>query len=152
MEFVSGGGGGAAMDALFALHGARWRARGEAGVFDGPRCEAFYREIAARFGRHGWLRLLTLSLDDRVVGASLDFQARSRAYHYIGGFDPQFGSLAIGALMLEQLIGRAVRDGAYEFDFLRGQEDYKRRWGGVARPQYRIRTRQSVEAEHAGGA
>ncbi|MGJ4944827.1 GNAT family N-acetyltransferase [Bradyrhizobium sp. HKCCYLS1011] len=147
-----------AMDVLFALHHARWRARDEAGVLHGSEREAFYREVAARFARHGWLRLLTLSLGDRVVGASFDFQVRGRAYHYIGGFAPELGMLGIGSLMLQQLIARAIRDGAGEFDFLRGEEDYKRRWGGVPRPHYRIRPKQVAETarktedKHAGAA
>jgi CelD/BcsL family acetyltransferase involved in cellulose biosynthesis len=141
-----------AMDQLFALHGARWRARGEEGVLHGATLESFYRDIAARFSHLGWLRLSTLSVGDHLAGACLGFQLRGRAYHYIAGFDPEFAGFAIGQLMLHQIITRAARDGAYEFDFLRGEEDYKRRWGGTPRPQYRIRARwnQSRDVARAG--
>jgi CelD/BcsL family acetyltransferase involved in cellulose biosynthesis len=150
MEFAAEPSVDRAMDQLFALHGSRWQARGECGVLDGV--EAFYREIAGRFARLGWLRLSTMSLGGRVAGACLGFQLRGRAYHYIGGFDPELAGYAIGHQMLHQIIACAARDGAYEFDFLRGEEDYKRRWGGASRPQYRIRvrSRQAMEAERAG--
>ncbi len=141
------------MDILFALHGSRWAARGQSGVLCGGDLDSFYRDVAARFARPGWLRLSHLAIGDHNVGACLGFQLRGRAYHYISGFDPALARLGIGALMLHEIIERAVRDGAREFDFLRGEEDYKRRWGGVARPQGRIRMkRQNVEVARAGAS
>jgi CelD/BcsL family acetyltransferase involved in cellulose biosynthesis len=135
------------MEVLFALHGSRWRMRGQAGILHGAELEGFYRDIAARFARRGWLRLSVLWLGDRVAGACLGFQLRGRAYHYIAGFDPELQEFAVGHLMLQQIIERAASDGAYEFDFLRGEEDYKRRWGGASRPQYRIQTRPGLRSE-----
>lgn len=64
---------------------------------------------------------------------------RDRTHSYIGGFDPRFAACSPGALVLEHALAEAVRERASEFDFLRGREAYKYRWGGRDRPQYRVR-------------
>jgi CelD/BcsL family acetyltransferase involved in cellulose biosynthesis len=64
------------------------------------------------------------------------FADRSRAYAYIGGFDPAVPHPGLGAMMVGHAIRRALGDGLREFDFLRGREPYKYAWGAVDRPGY----------------
>jgi Acetyltransferase (GNAT) domain len=45
------------------------------------------------------------------------------------------------ALVIDYAIRAAVREGAAEFDFLRGREAYKYRWGATDRLTYRRRLR-----------
>jgi CelD/BcsL family acetyltransferase involved in cellulose biosynthesis len=123
---------------LFDLHAARWRALGEGGVL--CDVEAFHNEIAERFSRRGWLRLYRLYVGDRLIAVNYGFTLRGRAYSYIGGFDPGLAHLGAGGILLYRAIRDAAEEGADDFDFLRGEEQYKLRWGGKGRPQYRIRS------------
>jgi hypothetical protein len=127
-----------ALDELFRLHRYRWRARGMDGVLSEDAVEAFHREIAERFARQHWLRLYCLYLEDRMIAANYGFSLRQHAYSYIGGFDPEFVSLGPAAMVIHHGIQAAAQEGAVDFDFLRGPEPYKYRWGGKSRPQYRI--------------
>jgi CelD/BcsL family acetyltransferase involved in cellulose biosynthesis len=129
-----------AQNGLFALHACRWCARGESGVLDNPSLEAFHREVAERFVRSGWLRLYCLYFGEQIVAANYGFFLKRRAYYYIGGFDPQFANLSPAGILLQHAISAASTEGALEFDFLRGGEPYKYRWGGHDRPQYRVRS------------
>jgi CelD/BcsL family acetyltransferase involved in cellulose biosynthesis len=61
-------------------------------------------------------------------------QMSGRAYFYIGGFNPRFGGVSPGSLVVREAIRCAIGDGAMSFDFLAGQEAYKYRWGAVDRP------------------
>jgi len=71
-------------------------------------------------------------------GIEASFCVKRRGYSYIGGFAPEFAQLGAGRLIMNAIIDQAAAEGATEFDFLRGQEDYKLRWGGKIVQQYRV--------------
>jgi CelD/BcsL family acetyltransferase involved in cellulose biosynthesis len=127
------------LDALFRLHAARWRERGEGGVLDEAAVRAVLADAAAGFLARGWLRLYALRIGGRTAAVQLGWAARRRAYYYIGGWDPAFAKLSPGALLVEHAVREAVREGAREFDFLRGREAYKYAWGARDQPQFRRR-------------
>jgi CelD/BcsL family acetyltransferase involved in cellulose biosynthesis len=51
----------------------------------------------------------------------------------MGGFDPAFASASPGTLTVSRAIASAQRDQLAEFDFLRGGEAYKYRFGAINR-------------------
>lgn len=125
------------LDALFALHEARWRRRREPGTLADPVVRSFHREAAAALLRAGALRCYALRLDGRIVGVFYGFADRRRTYYYLGGFDPELERLSPGSLVVAHAVREAMRDGARELDFLRGREAYKYRWGAADEPTYR---------------
>lgn len=124
-------------DALLRLHAARWSAAGQPGVLADAAVRRFHREAACGLLRAGVLRLYGLRIGGEVAAALYGFQAHGRAYYYVGGFDPAFGPLSPGTLVVGHAIEEAVREGCREFDFLRGREEYKYRWGAADRPTRR---------------
>ena len=133
------------LDLLFELHGSRWMSRGGDGVFSEDRVCAFHRDVARRFLRRGWLRLYVARLRTKSVASNYGFHVRRRSYSYIGGFDPSIARLSPGGLAIQHAIADAVQDGAREFDFLRGAEPYKYRWGAHDRRQYRLRLTSNID-------
>ena len=123
----------AALADLFRLHEKRWRDRGEAGVLAEPQVRAFHREAARAFCEAGILRLYRLSIAGAVVGVYYGFHCNGNAYAYLGGFEPDMPRLSPGAQLLHHAICAAIADGAGEFHFLRGGENYKYAWGAVDR-------------------
>lgn len=117
-----------AMDAFFELHKARWQRRGLPGAFVGRRIQAFHRDWAATAQRMGWLWLSTLVLEGRPVGSIYAMRFGKACYFYQAGFDPAAKALSPGTLLVAHTIRRAIAEGLEEFDFLRGDEPYKRRW------------------------
>lgn len=122
---------------LFRLHALRWRGRGQPGVLDGDVIEAFHREAARRSLRSGMLRLYALRVGADVIAVFYGFTHGKRAYFYLSGFDPEFKNLSPGTLIVAHAIEAAAREGAEEFDFLRGREPYKYWWGAEDRLTYR---------------
>jgi CelD/BcsL family acetyltransferase involved in cellulose biosynthesis len=116
------------MGALFRLHQRRWRGRGLPGVFSGARVQAFHRELAARCAERGWLRLHALRLDGQARAVLYCFRFGSTGYYYQGGFEPELARYSPGTVLTAHAIQTAIRDGAREFDFLRGDEPYKYVW------------------------
>jgi CelD/BcsL family acetyltransferase involved in cellulose biosynthesis len=127
---------GELLKAFYALHGARWRRQGLCGVLADDAVRGFHAEAAPALMAMDALRLYALRLDERIVAALYGFMTKGRFYHYLAGFDPDLARLGLGTLMIGHALEQAVREGAEEFDFLRGGEPYKYRWGATDRPSY----------------
>lgn len=137
------------LDTLFALHEARWGARGQPGVLRDRRVQAFHRRSARGLYEIGALRLYVLFWQERPAAALYAMTHRGRLYYYIGGFDPGLRRYSVGSLIIAHAIEEAIREGAFELDFLRGREPYKYRWGAVDRSSYGRTLRHAPEK---GGA
>lgn len=112
------------LDALFALHAARWPGR----KTDFLAREAFHREFAACALERGWLRLWLLEADGQTVAAWLGFRFGGVESYYQAGRDPAWDHASVGFVLLVHSIREAARDGADEYRFLLGGEEYKHRF------------------------
>ena len=118
---------------LVRLHEARWQSRGEPGVLADPRVRRCHSLALEPLSRHGLLRFYVLSISGQAASVYLGFQHQGRAYGYLVGFDPDYAFESPGTILLAHAIEEAVREGAREFHFLRGKEDYKYGWGASDR-------------------
>ena len=121
------------LDHLVRLHGARWATRGENGVLADDPVRRFHALALPRLAEAGLARLWMLTIAGQVVGAYYGLQDATRAYAYLGGFDPGFSFESPGTVLIGHAIETARREGAAEFHFLRGQETYKYEWGATDR-------------------
>ncbi|HEY3284012.1 MAG TPA: GNAT family N-acetyltransferase [Armatimonadota bacterium] len=126
------------MEAFFRLHQARWNKRWMPGQMAGARTRAFHLEAARGLLRRGKLRLHYLRLDGATVASLYCFSHGGVGYYYLGGFDPALSRYGIGTLLTAEAMMCAIDEGCREFDFLRGQESYKYRWGCLERINYRL--------------
>jgi CelD/BcsL family acetyltransferase involved in cellulose biosynthesis len=122
-----------ALDDLFRLHGARWRARGQTGVLATPRRQKFHRAVCSAFLKNGWLRLWTLRCNEKPVCVLLNYFYNGKYYFFIGGFDPEYSRWSVGVCLFSRIFRHAIEEGATEFDFLKGEEEYKYRYGAQNR-------------------
>lgn len=107
--------------------------RGDKEEFLTPQMEAFFRDLGRTFGELGMARLSTLSLDGAPVAMTFAFEDESTTYLYNSGYDPAFAHLAVGLVSKAYAIRDSIERGKRRFDFLRGEEEYKRRLGGIDR-------------------
>lgn len=126
-----------ALDALFALHKARWEAAGEPGMLADPRVQAFHRAAAPALAEAGLLRMPVVRHHGRIVAVLLGFRDAERFHSYVIGTDFSVPKQSFGTLAFACLIETAAEEGAREFHFLRGEEPYKYAWG--ARPVRTVR-------------
>lgn len=123
---------------LFQAHQQRWNRRLLPGAFARPAVRAFHREAAAGFLGQGMLRLYALRLEGRVVAALYCFAGHGRCCYYAAGFQTDIQALSPGTLLIAHALEDAVLRGDTEFDFLRGNEPYKYRWGAEDRLNQRV--------------
>ncbi len=121
------------LDALFALHGARWRTRGEDGVLADETARAFQRRAVPALASAGLLDGRVLTIGGRIAGVYYGLTHGKRAYAYLGGFDPDFVRESPGTILMGDAIERAAARGCTSLNFLRGREAYKYEWGAIDR-------------------
>jgi CelD/BcsL family acetyltransferase involved in cellulose biosynthesis len=140
-ETAAAGGLRELLAAFGELHAARWARQGLPGMLADEAVRAFHAEAAPALLAEGILRLHALRLDGRIVAILYGLLAKRRLHLYLSGFDPDLGGLGVGTLVIRHAMEQAAREGVREFDFLRGREAHKYRWGARDRPSYGRRLR-----------
>lgn len=110
------------IDALFALHRARWAPA--VTDFAGPH-EPFHRAFLKAASARGWLHLLLVEVDGTPVAGLYDLRFASCQNQYQSGRDPAMDRLSVGYFALLCGMRDAARDGMRAYRFLRGDEAYK---------------------------
>lgn len=110
-------------------------APGSKGEFMTGAREAFFRRLAAQ---DGW-RVDFLETPTGKAAACLFGFAEGKSYYlYNSSFDPGLAATSPGLVVLTEMIEHAISAGFQLFDFLKGDEDYKRRLGATPRPLHLI--------------
>ncbi|MBL8092856.1 MAG: GNAT family N-acetyltransferase [Anaerolineales bacterium] len=97
-----------------------------------PPMRAQFRDTVRAMSARGLLHLAFLDVDGEPAAGYLSFDDGKRLYVYNSAIDPRFNALSAGWVLLAYLIQWSITNGRTVFDFLRGHEDYKFRFGGVA--------------------
>jgi CelD/BcsL family acetyltransferase involved in cellulose biosynthesis len=89
--------------------------------------------------KHGYLWLAFLEVGGVKTAASLNFDYGNKLWGYNSGVSSEHRELSPGWVLLAHTIRWCCENGRYEFDFMRGDEEYKYRFGGVNRHVMRVR-------------
>ena len=111
------------LDTLFRLHRIRWS-------LDSPfsKAEMFHRAFARCAFERGWARLWFLEIDGEPGAAWYGFRFGDAESYYQAGLARGWEAYSPGFVLLAHSIREAVRDGAREYRFLRGGEEFKHRF------------------------
>ena len=110
----------------------------------------FVETIRAAFSAR-WLHLSFLEVNGEKAAAYVAFDFGNRLWVYNSAIDPRFNALSPGWVLLGYLLRWAIENKRAAFDFMRGDEDYKFRFGAVARKIYRLQVSRRLPAEALGG-
>lgn len=114
-------------DQFFELHKARWKSRGLPGAFFGKN-EQFQRSWIIAGLSNGTVVMNRLMCNGKSVGSVYAMKHGQTLYFYQAGMDPSASALSPGTILVAKMIERAIELGCSTFDFMRGDEPYKRRW------------------------
>lgn len=115
-----------ALDRLIALNHARW---GEAGVaFHTPQFCEFHRQLAPKLLERGRLSLMILQLDGADAAIRYDFVYAGRLWVFQGGWRPELRQTSPGRILTGYSVQWCIDQGLSEYDFLVGDDAYKRDW------------------------
>jgi len=98
---------------------------------------AYFRCMTSEMSGYGLLRLAFLYVGVAQAASILYFDYNNRIYLYNSGYAAQYAGMNAGLISKLYAIRRAVVDGKKVFDFIKGPESYKARFGGRKIELYR---------------
>lgn len=128
------------LEAFFRMHRA---SDGPKGHFMHEGAASLFTRIASAFLRHGWLRLAWLESAGVPLAAVFSFSARGTWSVYNSAYDHRHRELAPGMVLMAETMRLAAEEGCHTFDFLRGSEPYKYRFGAIDASVRRLRARRT---------
>jgi CelD/BcsL family acetyltransferase involved in cellulose biosynthesis len=100
---------------------------------------SLFHNVASAAQEAGTLQLMFMEVDGRKAAGLFNFDYDNRIWVYNSGLDPgAFGNLSLGVVLTAKAIQWAIENGRSEFDFLRGNETYKYRFGAQDSTIYRL--------------
>ncbi|MHC9084458.1 GNAT family N-acetyltransferase [Luteimonas sp. RIT-PG2_3] len=123
------------LDDLRGLHQAHWMSKGRAGAFASPYFCRFHEALMDAGIRSGLVQLVRVSTGPLLIGYLYNLAWHNRLYYYNSGLC--YGLLPRndrpGLMAHLCAIEHALAAGWDSYDFLAGEQDYKRRLGTSAR-------------------
>ena len=89
----------------------------------------------------GWLQLAFIEVNGAKAAGYLNFDYMNHIWVYNSGLDFQYGELSPGWVLLAYLLQWANEQKRTSFDFMRGDEQYKYRFGAIDRRVMRLTLR-----------
>ena len=95
--------------------------------------ELFFRSMTESMANAGVLKLGILEIETIPAAMIMYFDYNDSIYLYNSGFEKEYISLSVGLLSKVLCIKDSIESGKKVFDFLKGDEVYKSRLGGIER-------------------
>jgi hypothetical protein len=114
-------------DELAVWNIRRARDLGRKSVFASPKFKTFHRELIRRSLAQGAVELIRLQAGDETIGLLYNLVDAGKVYFYQSGFNYGLGQrLSPGTVTLAFAIQRALDQGYDDWDFLAGEDEYKK--------------------------
>jgi CelD/BcsL family acetyltransferase involved in cellulose biosynthesis len=118
------------LDRFIELHRS---SPGPKGKFMHAGMEIFFRRLGDTLLAPHQFHLTFLELDGKKVAGAIGFAYGDTFSLYNSAFDREFGRLSPGTVLVTDLIRRSAEVGRRRFDMLKGELDYKYRFGAAPR-------------------
>jgi hypothetical protein len=121
------------IDKLFSLHDMRWQNKKMESGFSHDKIKEFHMHLSHALLDRSYLRFFYLGVQSEIIACLYCFEYHHKLYYYQSGFDPDWSKKSVGTVLIGKIIEKSIAEGKEEFDFLRGDEEYKTRWTRDAR-------------------
>jgi CelD/BcsL family acetyltransferase involved in cellulose biosynthesis len=119
------------MDRFVDLHRA---SPGPKGRFMHAGMEIFFRRLGEAFLVPHVFHLAFLEVDGRKAAGAIGFSFKGSFSLYNSAFDREWAHLSPGMVLVSDMIAGAIGEGRETFDLLKGDLEYKYRFGSTPRP------------------
>lgn len=103
------------------FHKKRWKQS----IFFNEKYINFYEEFSKCY--YDNVELSYIEINNEIVAVHFGFKDNKKIYYYIPAYDERYINYGVGAILLYNIIEH-YSDKILEFDFLRGNEQYKFNW------------------------
>ncbi len=106
------------------------KSRPDKNLFMDTRMQSFFAEMARALFAQGWLQLAFFEIEGERAAAIWNFVYNNDVLVYNSGYDStKYGALSPGIVLFAHSIQDAIAAKRRRYDFLRGNEEYKYRFG-----------------------
>jgi len=128
------------LGALIDMHQRRWNDAGESGSYADARFCEFIIESAKDFRRRGRLYLAAIKHQGRIIGGEMNIIGGNRIlYSYSAGYDIEAANMEPGRVLCVDTLLHLYRENLEGVDYMRGDEEYKKRFSTSSRRLLRLR-------------
>lgn len=120
------------------LNEKRYNLTKHKGIFLRHPNSEFTKEVIKIFNQKDWLDLQVLKCNGNIICYSICFKYNKILYFWQTSYDPSYYKYSPGICLLKFAIEDSFKRGYKEFDFLRGDEEYKLRWTKTKRENYQF--------------
>ena len=113
---------------LMRLHRLRFSGGSPVSAFLREGLQQLHKRLLPPLAKRGRVRIYMLQVNGAPVSALYGFSTGRRFYQYQGGLDPEWLREGVGAACIAAAIEDSIARGEVEYDFLRGEEEYKNYW------------------------
>jgi len=128
-----------AWEHIVRLHQSRLVSKGKAGAFADENFEEFLHNAIASLAEEERAEIIVAYHEGGPIGAHLMLHDSGRTLLYLAGILAEKSKLEPGHLLITFEVRRAIEQGREVFDFLRGDQPYKKYWGAVPNQLQSIR-------------
>lgn len=116
------------LSAIARIEARGWKGDKKVGLFSSRRARAFHTEALKRLAIQGQARITVLTLAGDPIAYEIGLLSGDRYMMYGTGYLPAYRQYSPGAQLMLKNIEYAFDAGFAIYDFMRGDEDYKRQW------------------------
>lgn len=113
------------------LHQKRWNDTSTKSLFNDEKFKRFFIELGTKMFIDGKVSCSYLTYQGNMVAGHYGFRSKNSFYYYYPAYDPEYARNSIGKVFLYLLVKSEADADLRVFDFLRGNEEYKKNWGTV---------------------
>lgn len=124
---------------LSIIEGSSWKGEKSSGIFSRQDIRGFHKEIFHTFSNKKQLDISVLSIDKKQVAYLYNYLYKNRSYNYSIAFDKEYSELSPGTALLSWALDDSPERGIEEFDFTRGEGEWKTRFTRDFKAHNRIR-------------
>lgn len=99
---------------------------------------AVFRSLFDALGPRGWLYVALLEQENDPVAYQLGFRCGNKLWDYSKAYDRSFSRFAPGTILVHEILDYGFSRGYEEYDFLRGEEPYKKVWSTGCHRGFRL--------------
>ncbi len=97
-----------------------------------------FKEVFEKLGPMNQLYVALLEIGNQPVAFQLGFRCGKKFWDYTKAYDRAYSRFAPGTLLLPALLDYCADGGFEEYDFLRGEEEYKLIWSSGIHRRFRV--------------
>ena len=123
------------LDEFIKINLKRWKQKNERNIFSFEKSDhqKYYYQLTKDFTRQRSILFYVLKLNHKIVAYIYCFKYNNVIYPWNTAFDPEYFRFSVGKILHRLAIEDAFKSGYKEFDFMRGDEDYKLKWTNKTR-------------------